>query len=286
MTFHFSPQRSFAAGVLLSSLAFLSFFSIIWFGRVAHADVESQSTFYASFDKNVLADQAIGDETPLTNQATKVVREGRKGGAAFLDIGSILSYDAGGNLYGERGTLGFWWKLDEPLGRTPFSIVRVSQLRQQNVDYAFVHLLWTGDDLRLRVYDRDSQLHEIVSASKTELVSGRWFHLAFTWDELEGLRLYVDGHESGKKPGGLHLPETLDQVGVHTRTTTPQALSGNERKVFVDEATNLFQRAHRNRNSESVGTGQRQRGRDAFCVVPESGTVEPALEGAFWMAAS
>jgi Concanavalin A-like lectin/glucanases superfamily len=235
MTLHFSPQRSFGAGVLLSSLAFLSFFSIIWFGRPAQADVESRPTLYASFDKNVLADQAIGDETPLTNQATKVVREGRKGGAAFLDVGSTLSYDAGGNLYGERGTVAFWWKLDEPLGRTPFFIVRVSQLRQQNADYAFADLLWTGDDLRLRVYDRDSQLHEVVSASKTELVSGRWFHLAFTWDELEGFRLYVDGHESGKKPGGVHLPETLDQMGIHTRTATPQAFSGNERKVFIDE---------------------------------------------------
>jgi hypothetical protein len=234
MTFSFSPLRSLAA-VILSGLAFLFLFRNPWYGGTARADVETQPIFYASFDKNVIADQAIGDETPLANQATRVVREGRKGGAAFLDIGSILAFDAGGNLYGGRGTMSLWWKLDEPLGRIPFSIVRVSQLRPQNADYAFVHLLWTGDDLRLRVYDREGQLHEVVSASKTELVSGRWFHLAFTWDELAGIRLYVDGLESGSKPAELHLPQTLDQVGIHTRTATPQSVSGNERKVYVDE---------------------------------------------------
>jgi hypothetical protein len=80
----------------------------------------------------VLGDEAIGDESPLASQNLKVVREGKKGGAALLEIGSVLTYDAPGNVYGERGTVGFWWKLDEPLGRTPFSIVRISQTAQAN----------------------------------------------------------------------------------------------------------------------------------------------------------
>lgn len=199
------------------------------------ADEEVSTLFYTSFDKNVLADQAVGDESPLANQNLKVVREGKKGGAAVLEIGSVLTYDAPGNIYGERGTVGFWWKLDEPLGRTPFSIVRVSQVQQANADYIFIHLFWSGEDLRLRLYERDSALHEVVSVSKTELVSGRWFHLAFTWDELDGIRLYVDGHESGRKLGELHLPHDLDQLGLHAEVVTPQSTGGNERRVFLDE---------------------------------------------------
>jgi Concanavalin A-like lectin/glucanases superfamily len=125
--------------------------------------------------------------------------------------------------------------LDEPLGRTPFSIVRISQTQQTNPEYSFIHLFWSGEDLRFRIYDRLGTSHEVVSISKTELVSGRWFYIAFTWDEMEGVRLYVDGHESARKMGELHLPRSLDQFGFHAEVVTPQGTQGNERRVFLDE---------------------------------------------------
>jgi concanavalin A-like lectin/glucanase superfamily protein len=235
MTFRSPRRRAFLILVVLTCFVGLrSLFPTLIRPRVL-ADNEVSASFYASFDKNILGDEAIGDETPLANQNLKVVREGRKGGAAVLEIGSVLAYDAPGNVYGERGTIGFWWKLDEPLGRTPFSIVRISQVQQANPDYSFIHLFWTGEDLRLRVYDRGGTAHEIVSVSKTEVVSGRWFYLAFTWDEMEGVRLYVDGHESGRELGELHLPRSLDQFGFHTEVLTPQNTRGNERRVFLDE---------------------------------------------------
>jgi hypothetical protein len=234
MTFHFPPRRISTLLASLVGLAGFCFLALAFFDR-ALADSEVSPTFYASFDRNLLGDQAIGDESPLANQNLKVVREGRKGGAALLEIGSVLSYDAPGNIYGERGTVGFWWKLDEPLGRTPFSILRVSQTQQSNPEYSFVHLFWSGEDLRFRIYDSQGAPHEVVSVSKTELVSGRWFHLAFTWDEMEGVRLYVDGHESGRISGELHLPHDLDQLGLHGQVITPQKTQGNERRVFLDE---------------------------------------------------
>ena len=235
MTFASPLRRAFPTLAALASFAgCLLVFP--FFDRVnVLADEEVSTCFYASFDRNVLGDEAVGDESPLANQNLKVVREGRKGGAALLEIGSVLTYDAPGNVYGERGTVGFWWKLDEPLGRTPFSIVRISQTRQANPEYGFIHLFWSGEDLRLRFYDREGSPQEIVSVSKTEVVSGRWFHLAFTWDEMEGVRLYVDGHESGKKLGELHLPHNLDQLGLHAEVVTPQSTRGNERRVFLDE---------------------------------------------------
>ena len=236
MTFHSPRRRAFPALVSLTALAGLCL-SIFPLGDRLDvlADEEVSTSFYASFDRNVLGDEAIGDETPLANQNLKVVREGKRGGAALLETGSVLTYDAPGNVYGERGTVGFWWKLDEPLGRTPFSIVRISQTQQANPEYRFIHLFWSGEDLRLRIYDRKGSPQEVVSVSKTELVSGRWFHLAFTWDEMEGVRLYVDGHESGKKLGELHLPHNLDQLGLHAEEVTPQTTRGNARRVFLDE---------------------------------------------------
>src|SRR5215510_5242431 len=235
MTFRSPRRRAFLIlSVLTCLIGLRSLFPTFIRPRVL-ADSEVSVSVYASFDKNILGDESIGDESPLANQNLKVVREGRKGGAAVLEIGSVLAYDAPGNIYGERGTIGFWWKLDEPLGRTPFSIVRISQVQQANPDYSFIHLFWSGEDLRLRVHDRDGAAHEIVSVSKTEVVSGRWFYLAFTWDEMEGVRLYVDGHESGRKMGELHLPRNLDQFGFHTEVLTPQSTRGNERRVFLDE---------------------------------------------------
>jgi hypothetical protein len=236
MTFCFDLHQWVVRIITITGSAVMLFLWSCWAVKLGgQSQEENQLTLYASFDKNVIADQSVGDETPLTSQSAKVIREGKKSGALSLEIGSILTYDAPGNVYAERGTLGLWWKLDEPLGRTPFPIVLVSQLRPGSSEYDFIRLLWTGEDLRLQVYDRDGKSHEIVSVSKTELVSGRWFHLAFTWDELEGLRLYVDGHESGRLAGELHLPHPLDQVGIHTSKVTPQALAGNERKVFIDE---------------------------------------------------
>src|SRR5207247_2216111 len=52
---------------------------------------------------------------------------------------------------------------------------------------------------------------------------------------MEGVRLYVDGHESGRELGELHLPHSLDQLGFHAEVVTPQSTRGNERRVFLDE---------------------------------------------------
>src|SRR5689334_14902938 len=166
MTLHFSRRRVFPALATLATFAGLCFLGFPVLHRLnVLADEEVSTCFYASFDKNVLGDEAVGDESPLANQNLKIVREGKRGGAALLEIGSVLTYDAPGNVYGERGTVGFWWKLDEPLGRTPFSIVRISQTRQVNPEYSFIHLFWSGEDLRLRIYDRENAQHEVISVS-------------------------------------------------------------------------------------------------------------------------
>lgn len=276
MIFRLRQRRGAVPALLLLAVLF-SLLLTIRNPHDARAEGETEALFYASFDKNVLADHANGDETPLANRASKVVREGRKGGALFLDTESLLTYDAPGNLYGESGTLGLWWRLEEPLGRTPFSIVRISQAQTANPDYSFVQLLWTGEDLRLRVHDRDGRLHEVVSASKTELVSGRWFHLTFSWDELDGIALYVDGQESGRKRGELHLSHSLDQIGIHAKTVSPQETDGNERKVFIDELR-IYGRALEARTVQDLSNlGSGRAG-----SMPSNSSLNPELWNQHW----
>jgi Concanavalin A-like lectin/glucanases superfamily len=244
----------------------------------ASGDDQNHLLFYASFDKNFLADEAAGDESPLGNQDLKIVREGKRGGAAYLDTGSILTYDAPGNLYAERGAICFWWKLDEPLGRTPFSIIRISYARHSASDFTFAQLYWTGGDLRLWVRDRDSLIHEVPAVPSSDLVSGRWFHLAFTWDELDGIRLYIEGREVGHKLGELHLAANLDQVGIHGNTVTPYYNSGTERKVFIDEL-----RFYDNAISPTAIYDLTQRGGGRAGSMPPPASVNPQLWNQHWM---
>jgi hypothetical protein len=192
-------------------------------------------SFYASFDQNALADKAVGNETPLGNQNLKIVPEGRRSNALYLDVGSLLTYDAPRNLYAERGSVAFWWKLDEPVRDTAFTLFRISTAQPLTENFTFAELVWTGSSLRLSFFDRNARPHTIEADSKHELVSGRWFHLAFTWDELDGIRLYVDGHPAGQQRGELHLSTDLDQIGIHASVVTPYQVRGNERKVFIDD---------------------------------------------------
>ena len=237
------------------------------------AEGSASPLFYASFERRVLADQAEGDAAPLGNQGVSIARRGRQGRALFLDWGALLSFAAAGNVYPEQGTLSFWWQLDEPPGKTPFSIIRISTRQLHSPQHLFAHLFWTGRTLTLRLYDRDSQVLETDAGIDAGVVAGRWIFLAFTWHELEGLRFYMDGREVGNRLGQFHFGRWLDQIGIHTQALTPYYRTSNERRAYLDEfrifpealspgaITNLSQlgagRAGRHPSAEKVDAGLR-----------------------------
>ena len=267
-----------------SCTVFLAFCAVLlvlplsrYWQPLLQAGEESSLLLYTSFDKNFIADFAFGEDTPLIAQSARVVREGRKDRGAYLENDALLSYDAPGNVYAERGTIGFWWKLDEPLGRTPFSIVRVSFAQQASWDYAFAELYWTGESLKFQLRDQEGELYQISTENKTVLVAGRWFYFAFTWDELEGLALYVDGHLIGAIQKELHLDAPLDQIGIHAKQSSPQKMAGNERRVWIDEfriyssALNLTQI----QNLIELGSGRAG-------SMPSTATLNPELWNQHW----
>ena len=95
--------------------------------------------------------------------------------------------------------------------------------------------IWTGESLEFQVRDQDGHLYRISTENKTVLVAGRWFYFAFTWDELDGLALYVDGQLIGAIRKELNLEAALDQIGIHAKQSSPQKTAGNERRVWIDE---------------------------------------------------
>lgn len=256
---------------------FLLLSAILLVAPVQECLAEGSATplFYASFEKRVLADQAEGDAAPLGNKEVRIARRGRQGRALFLDWGGLLSFAAAGNVYSEQGTLSFWWQLDEPPGKTPFSIIQISTRQLHSPRHLFAHLFWTGRTLKLRLFDRDSQILETDAGIDAGVVAGRWFHLAFAWNELEGLRLYMDGREVGSRLGRFHFGRWLDQIGIHTQALTPYYRKSNERRAYVDEfrifaealspeaITNLSQlgagRGGRHPSAKKVDAGLRSR---------------------------
>ncbi len=248
-------------------------------GLSTAAEGENPLLFYASFDRNALAEQAFGDETPLVNQNLKILREGRKGGALILDSDSILSYDAPGNLYAERGTVTFWWKLDDPLDEVPFSIVRISLAQPSTPDSTFGELQWSGERLRLWFRDRDSVVHSLTADEKGKVTAGRWYHLAFTWDELDGLRLYLDGRMVSRKTGELHLASSLDQIGFHLRSLAPSKIEGNGRKAYLDELR-LYSIALAEKSIEDLA----QQGGGRAGQMPPVSETSPELWNSHWKA--
>jgi hypothetical protein len=244
------------ATVLLTGLTPLLFF--LGLSQTSlFAESENPLLFYASFDRDPVADQAFGEESPLANQNLKVVREGRRGGALQLDSDSLISYDAPGNVYAERGTISLWWELEEPLDRVPFSIVRISYAQCSAPDFTFAELQWSGERLRLWFRDRDSNIHAVSANEQGRITAGRWYHLAFTWEELEGIRLYLDGRQVAGEKAELHLAASLDQVGIHTSALSPMQARGNGRKAYIDEfrifGLALSEKSIEDLNHEGVG---------------------------------
>ena len=205
------------------------------YAEESSAEGSASPLFYASFERRVLADRAEGDAAPLGNQGVSIARRGRQGRALFLDWGALLSFAAAGNVYPEQGTLSFWWQLDESPGKTPFSVIQISTRQLHSPQHLFAHLFWTGQTLKLRLYDRDSRILETDAGIDSGVVAGRWIFLAFTWHELEGLRFYMDGREVGNRLGQFHFGRWLDQVGIHTQALTPYYRRSNERRAYMDE---------------------------------------------------
>jgi hypothetical protein len=216
----------------------VSIFTLVyccWPGAPVAADAPTALSFYASFEKNTIADMANGDEVPLQAQSVKRSREGRRGYGALLEPGSYLSYDAPGNVYAARGTVGFWWKSDDILGNVPFSLLRISQAQKSAHGFAFADLGWTGTTLRLAICDRNDLLHEINAHATFSIVAGRWYYLAFTWDELNGIQLFIDGRLAGQSLEELQLDSTLDQIAIQSDQVTPFFISPVEHRIFIDE---------------------------------------------------
>jgi hypothetical protein len=177
--------------------------------------------FYASLDNSTTADIAKGGGVPNFADHVKLVPNGARGGALSGTDEQILTWQAPGNIYAQRGTLSFFWRSRYPVGRGPFVLFRVGYADHTSWDMAWLRIDYNGHGYDAFVAD-DNLARTRVSFKLDQLPApDAWTHIAFTWDENTGVNLYVNGKLVAKKTITAVYDSGLDQFGIASRSVSP-----------------------------------------------------------------
>lgn len=187
----------------------------------ANAAADSGLLFRVSGDHGLNADVARGMAEPNFADKVAVKRDSVRGAYIEAANDQVLSWRAPENIYAQRGTLSFYWRAREPLGPTPFPLFRVGYADHSSWDMAWLRVDWNGQGYDAFVTDtnlaRVRVSHKVGSTPTPE----QWVLLTFTWDESEGVALYVDGKSVARKAQVAALDAGLDQFGPHSRIISP-----------------------------------------------------------------
>jgi hypothetical protein len=177
--------------------------------------------FYASLDHSTTADFARGGGVPNFSDQVKIVPNGFHGGALSGTDQQILTWQAPGNIYAQRGTLSFFWRSRTPVGRAPFVLFRVGYADHTSWDMCFLRIDYNGHGFDAFVTD-DNLARTRVSFRLDKLPApDAWTHIAFTWDENKGVDLYVNGKLVAQKTITAVYDSGLDQFGIASRIVSP-----------------------------------------------------------------
>ncbi|HMC91862.1 MAG TPA: LamG-like jellyroll fold domain-containing protein, partial [Allosphingosinicella sp.] len=181
-----------------------------------------QLLFHVSADKSLVAEQAGGDKVPNFQDRVKIVPTGVGGGGAIQwEDDGVVTWNAPGNIYGQRGTLAFFWRSRTPVGEAPFNIFRVGFADHSSWDMAFLRVDWNGHGFDAFVTDTNLVRTRVSFAMPRAPKPDEWHHIAFSWDETVGVRLYVDGREAARTDRKADYDTGLDQFGLAGRVVSP-----------------------------------------------------------------
>jgi hypothetical protein len=188
----------------------------------AHA-AEPGLLFYLSADRGMTADySAAGRYEPNFASGVGVIADGARGPGLQCSHTQLLSYWAPGHIYAQRGTLSFFWRSREPVGPTPFPIFRVGYADHSSWDMVWLRIDYNGKPGFDALVTDISLARARVSHAMAEFPRpDEWVHLALSWDETRGIRLYVDGRLAETWDGTALFDAALDQFGPHSRTISP-----------------------------------------------------------------
>jgi hypothetical protein len=177
--------------------------------------------FRLSADKGFVADKAGGDPIPNFQDKVRIVPDGAIGGAIRWDDDGVVTWNAPGNIYAQRGTLSFFWRSRTPVGEAPFVIFRVGYADHSSWDMAWLRIDWNGHGFDAFVTDANLARSRVSFRMPNLPGPDEWHHLAFAWDETVGVRLFVDGREAARKDIKADYDAGLDQFGLAARIVSP-----------------------------------------------------------------
>lgn len=177
--------------------------------------------FRVSADQSLIAERAGGEAEPNFQSNVAIVPGGKSGGAIRWEDDGYVAWRAPGNIYAQRGTLSFFWRPRTPVGEAPFAIFRVGFADHSSWDMAFLRIDWNGHGFDAFVTDANLARSRVSFRIDQLPAADQWKHIAFSWDEGVGVRLFVDGKEVARKDGKADLDSGLDQFGLAGRIISP-----------------------------------------------------------------
>ena len=228
---------------------------------LAQARPEPGLLFYLSGDHGLTADYAAGgNPVPnFVNNQIKILPGGAKG--SYIQCGNeeMLSYWAPGNIYAQRGTLSFYWRSRDAVGPTAFPVFRVGYGDHSSWDMVWLRIDYNGKPgFDAFVTDVNLGRTRVSYAMPDFPKPDQWVHLALAWDELRGIRFYVNGKMVAEAAATGMFDAALDQFGPHSRAINPmqvQSAYNFDRGGDVDEIR-IYDRMLSDDNIASLARGE------------------------------
>ena len=177
--------------------------------------------FRMSADHGLTADVAAGEAAPNFADKVSIENDPVVGPYVKASGDQVLSWHAPGNIYAQRGTLSFLWRARDPLGRTAFPLFRVGYADHSSWDMTWLRMDWNGHGFDAFVTDANLSRVRVSYAIPATPRPGQWLRIAFAWDEISGVRLFVDGKPVAARDQTAVLDAGLDQFGPHSRIISP-----------------------------------------------------------------
>jgi hypothetical protein len=184
--------------------------------------------FHLSADHGSTADfSAVGQPAPTFDSEVTAVPDGARGPALRCGNLQRLAWRAPGHLYAQRGTVAFFWRSRELVGPTEFPLFRVAFSDHSSWDMVFLRIDYNGHGFDAFVTDTGLARIRVSTTVQPFPAPAEWTHLAFTWDENTGVRLYVNGRRAAAREQRALLDAGLDQFGPHSRVISPHQVQSD-----------------------------------------------------------
>lgn len=194
-------------------------------GQAIDASVSQEQglLFYLSGENGFTAGFAAGgQDKPNFLKGLKIIEDGAIGSAFEATDDQLMSYWAPGNIFAQRGTISFFWRSRYPVGPTPFPVFRVGYADHTSWDMAWLRIDYNGAGFDAFVTDVGLARTRVSYYTDDFPAPNQWTHIAFSWDETEGVRLYINGELVKKQSTEGRVFDTgLDQFGPHSRIISP-----------------------------------------------------------------